>query len=436
MKSLQYLLYFYCVFFLYSCGKPIGTSLLVSSTVDCNIEDCTNPDDLNNVTGALDIQPDSSLMSVNMETSDTVEITGTCKDLGRKKNRILVEVFAGEDDTAIPYIDNNISSDCQTINPAQIPQPGLDAASGKCFWVTKGTGLIEDQGLPSEKTFPQCHNGVFGFRVRLGKVLLNPGLANFKYLIRFKLRTQDGSISDSVFSTVSVDRGLTTPIINSATVVRQVPTDLNSAQLHRCNIKASPARFNFNIKYTLTRTYTDILSTNAGLQTRYAAIDTSAAPLVPPNVFDFDDTFNIIEGVTYNYTLTSTDTQFPYAPTSPTAASAVVSCTTDRPKINQFTPVAGTCFLHLDDTTISNPLGVYQWGYVIDNKTWIGLNGDTNSGFIDAAVTDPVGCGLNTTSCTVSGLAVGARHFFAVRARDTVNGVVGKWSSTVVECKP
>ncbi len=490
------------------CSLPIGNSLLVNEGSNCSIVGCTAAPVTGS--GALDIQAISKAVSVKIDETDSVEITGSCQDNGKKNNRILVEAFAAEDESAVPYFSNAISDYCYSstnpirsgldsvfINPkavvmglsqsttftvsggvapytytmvagagsinaggvysspasntsaiiqvsdgnGEVSRATISALGGisttvvtndnkKCFSVTKGIGRVEDAGLPNERTYPQCHNGQFGFRVRLGKVLLNPaaGQPNYKYHIRFKLRTQEGTIADSPWDTVNVDRILSAPLVDSVTFVPAT---------HKCTIKSSPARFNLGIFYTLNRTYTDILATGAGAVNVYAGANTSVTT-TGNSVFEWDD-INRVDGVTYNYTLTSTDLNFGYNPTLPVAAAAVVTCDSRRPSVIPTSlPTATTCYLGLDaggtSPTTPNPGVTYEWGYTfspVGNSSWIGSgnqDGKTNSGYVSAA------CG-NTTFCTENGLTTGTTYFFAVRARNLATGEIGKWSFPAA-CKP
>lgn len=401
----------------FGCAQPIGTTLLSNPKAPCADDtvsvDCAASSSTDS--SQLDIQPRSNTLALNVESSDTIEITGSCIDLNRKNNRILVEVFAGEDETTPPFISNAEGNNC--LDSTSATQSGLTSASGTCFWVTQGAGLIEDAGLPSQKNYPQCYNGQFGFRVRLGRILVNSnvGQPNLKYLIRMKLRTQDGTIADTAWSRVLVDRGLTTPLISSATY---------DATTFKCKIKSTPARFNFGILYTLTRTYTDILQTAVGTTNLYTGLNTSLIT-TGASVFDWDN-YGLAEGVTYNYTLTSTDNNYVYT-TAPSSASVAVSCETPVPTIAvPPQPSANTCYMSLGSA--ANPYWGsaatsinYEWAYST-TASWIGVGSNANSGYTLAT------CG-NTTACTQAGLAGATTYYFAVRAIGANGaGEKGKWS--------
>lgn len=417
------------MFLFIGCSKqPIGNSLLSSAkSGDLPDDSTTTSDD-----GELDIQPDNSAITVYVDNSDKVEITGNCKDLDRKKNRIIVEVFAGDDETFDPYISNSVSDLCQNVTN----DAGLFAPLAKCFWVTKGIGLIEDANLPTQRSFPQCHGGRFGFSVKLGKILV-PAIAgpNTKYTVRFKLRTLDGILSDSTYSRVSVARELNTPVIDSATYSVAATT-------LQCNVKTSPARFNFGVLHALTRTITDAAGTVGPPLTIYSNISTILIA-DGSSVFSWNDTPNgttniILQGATYNYTLTSTETNFSYilTPPTPTAASNPLTCKnslgqgfTDTLRLSPTppAPLAGTCYMQLLSRANPNWPGAvaYEWAYNTTSN-WVGADSSAQGAGI------PATCG-NVTACTQAGLAAGTTYYFAVR--ETSGGFVSKWSD-VFSCRP
>lgn len=436
MKLKHFFALFIAMFLHFGCSKqPIGNSLLTSASSRDLIDGSTSTDD----DGELDIQPDSTAMTVSVDDADKVEITGNCKDKDRKKNRIIVEVFAGDDETQDPYISNSASDMCQNV----VNDAGLFAPLTKCFWVTKGIGLIEDANLPTQRSFPQCHGGRFGFSVKLGKILV-PSIAgpNTKYTVRFKLRTLDGILADSTYSRVSVARELSTPVIDSVMV--------DQSQFS-CTVSTSPARFNWYILYKLTRTHTDVTGTSVespifdnystfGINSndsvfswkddRYSHIAPPVLPsppvLPPPVAFA---PLGIIAGVKYNYKLTATDMNYSYA-TSQDTTSSTVSCETSAPTIfiNGALNVAGSCPMAM----IGNMnIGLAtQWARST-TPNWTGPNSDKNDGsYID--MTGSCG-GFGASVCTMSGLPNNVTQYIAVR--EIGFGQIGKWSA-IVQCKP
>lgn len=436
MKSNHLFFIFIIILSLFGCQQPIGKSLLSSSSSN-TIEDVTStPDD-----GTLDIQPDNSSLTVNIDDSNKVEVTGTCKDLDRKNNRILVEVFAGENETTLnPYISNSFSDACITADSG-VPVAALPG--GRCFWVTKGVGLIEEAGLPTEKSFPQCHNGRFGFSVKLGAVLVNPtlGQPNLKYTIRFKLRTLEGLLADTPFSKVTVNRNLSTPLITAASLV----TTANMA----CNVTTNSARFNQNILYRLERSNTDITNTTT-VYTLYNA-ETTLGITSGDSVSEWrDDNFTathtpavvpgVISGMTYSYTLTATENNFVYGVLpligpAPALLSTAVNCVTPQPVVIFNPPAtANTCAVSMQGNPTTNPgiatgTTLVEWGYST-SPNWIGVNADANVGFT-AGTCNPL---FLPYACTQAGLLANTNYFFAVRERNVLDNALGKWSPVTL-CK-
>ncbi len=279
------------IFLSYGCSQPVGSSLLTNGSSNSEEDDSTT--DSGATDGPLEISSENTELVLNVEESDKIEVTGKCVDLDRRKNRIIVEVFAGEDENATPYISNAISDLCQTAEAGLLP-------GETCFWVTKGIGIVE--GPPVSRSFPQCHDGAFGFAVKLGKVLVS-GATNLKYTIRFKLRTLDGILSDSQWGRVSVTRTLVPPSLDKITA-----NDFGSS----CLIEGSPARFNQEISYMLTKT-----GAGNGAVVPMGNVYPSRliSSLLTPNssVYSWEDKAGIIAGATFTYSLDSRH-ETPYLP--------------------------------------------------------------------------------------------------------------------------
>ncbi|MFZ3229229.1 MAG: hypothetical protein WA160_03405 [Pseudobdellovibrio sp.] len=398
---------------MWGCSAKIGNSLLIDSTLCTTTSALTDSGCTASSTtqqGVLEIQANSATMTVNMEKSDTVEITGTCHDLGRKNNRILVEAFAGDLNEAVdPYVSNGISSKCLNTSSGV-------ATTEKCFSVTKGIGRIEDIGLPDQKDFPQCHNGQFGFSVRLGKILTDATLG-VNYLIRFKLRTEEGSLSDTIWSRVSVVRKLTTPIIDSTTA---------TPLAFQCNLKTSLARFNQNITYTLQRTFNQL----SGAPSVAIAIPGFGATSASIGNYDYYDT-GLVDGVTYNYSLVATESQYAgLYPVAQTSASTPISCPITKPVVGlSSAPTANTCPIGV---SFFSPVAtgiIYEIGaFAGTGWTGVGFNG-ANAG--------PVGCttgSIQTANCKIAGLISGVEYSISVRAIGP-SGEIGLWANEF-KCRP
>ncbi len=423
MKSLVFLGFLFL--FLSGCGGSIASSLLTDSTSTCDpIKNptCSEADDTVSST-AVEITASSLNLTANIDKSDTVEISGTCKDQGRRKNRILVEVFAGDlNESVEPYISNDRSSVCTNAAGSGLTSSGIPFGTN-CFWITKGLGLVEDSGLPSQRDYPQCHNGQFGFSVRLGKVLTDASLG-LNYLVRIKLRTEDNGISESTYNRVVVARQVSAPSIDSRTVD---PT------LFKCNLKNSVARFNQNISYVLSRSY-KIIST--GAQSIPTSIAGYPSTSISALAYDFDD-FQLVDGLTYSYSLTGTDTQYSYAPSpAPVGISNTMQCPMSNPVLVQFrAPTANRCSFNVQYSNASTNVK-YQIAYGPPN--WSGTPGVGANNPPVPRNCDP-GTSFNggTYYCDVSGLSAGTKYNFSIRAYKDTNGnnfpdateEVGYWSN-------
>lgn len=451
MKLILILVFTLPVFFLFSaCTQPIAnTTLLVSGSNSSSDTTSTTPTE---ESGQLEIRADVPDMSAPVEDTEKVEISGSCNDLNRKKNRIIVEVFSGENENDTPYISNAISDYCQqsTVLSGN-PSTGNGTVIGdKCFWVTNGIGIVEDPNIPTvQKSFPQCHNGRFGFAIRLGGVLTTPAPSGSRYLVRFKLRSLEGQISESTWNYVNITRRLSTPAIDS------IVADSNQ---YFCSLQMSPARFNQNILYSLTRTQTGantVASVPIFTNLSSAIITSGASAYSYSN--DSTTATKIISGATYTYTLSSLENTvysggFVYAP-SLTATSSPLTCTMPNPAIEQpFAPTnvpigsggtGATCYLRFSSSRLVNPgilngtVGV-RWGY----STQAGWTSPTSNNDIVPSPSVAVSNACTNSVCTsteaLDGLAANVTYYFAAQEIDlTIAGgpLRGKWSNEIA-CKP
>jgi hypothetical protein len=461
VKLVQKPLYFIFAFLFFAgCNnQPLTSTLLVSS--QSSSSDLTLPVSGGDDDGQLDIRADNQDVSAMVEDTDKIEISGSCNDLNRKKNRIIVEVFSGENENDTPYISNAISDFCQQTTAAGTGNG--TAVGSECFWVTKGVGIIEDANIPlSRKSYPQCHNGRFSFAVRLGGVLQNPAPNGSRYVVRFKIRTLEGQIAESIWSRVYVTRKLTVPSID------QIEENDN---LYFCSLSMSPARFNPNILYTLTRAQQGA-STIPPLPI-FTLLNSSVTTSGNSTYSYSDDTTratNIISGVTYTYTLTSTEATtyapgFSYSPAL-TQTSDPKTCTVAKPVIEQpyaptnvtigsvpgctrpNCPTGPTCYLRFSSLRLVNP-GInngkvaVRWAYSTSTG-WTGVNSDYN-GAIPGA--NGSGAQIFQSTCGSNGacianaldgdnLGANTSYYFAAQEVDVNNpGLRGKWSNEI-ECKP
>lgn len=193
-------------FFLTGCPVK-NESLLLSPKKTCADTD-TCPQIQTSVPGSISIQSDADTYQMNVEQSDMIEIAGRCSDLGIKRNRIYVQAFEGEDTSVNPYLDNTVSIQCVS---SSVPANN----GSRCLFLTEGKGIID-----GTNEYPQCFNGRFSFSVKLGKILRTDpnGPANNEatnaiknYLVRFKIRTEDGAPTESQWSQAIVKRSISKP---------------------------------------------------------------------------------------------------------------------------------------------------------------------------------------------------------------------------------
>lgn len=405
---------------LFGCSMPVAESLLTNGSTKCDVTtniSCLATDPV--TTSALVITPESLNVTANVDKGDTVEITGTCTDQGRRKNRILVEVFAGDLNEAVnPYISTDEGSKCFDSTGAPLTSAGI-ATGANCFWVTKGIGLTEDASGPAPRTYPQCHNGQFGFSVRLGKILQDTGLG-LNYLVRVKLRTEEGGITESPLVRVVVSRKLTPPSVDTA---------IADPLAFKCTLKNSIARFNQNISYVLSKSFTIFGTTMQSAPTPVTGYN----PLTSANAsaFDFDD-LNLVDGVTYSYSLTGTDLNFAYAPTAPTAISNTLTCKMSNPILQPAGQTATTCALTLKYANF----GSVKYQVASGGPNWTG-GGLTPSNPPPIVRTCAGAFNAAPYTCTITGLTPSSTFVFATRAYNDTNGnnnpdvgeEVGYWSN-------
>ena len=144
MKQLHVIAFILAVFLLSACSQTLTTgSLLVSSGSGTSSDNTSGDGDgeIIDPNASPELTVVNSNLSANLEDTDKVEISGTCNDLNRKKNRILVEVFGGENLTDNPYISNAISDRCLAANG--VVTGNGTAVGDNCIWVSKGAGLVE-----------------------------------------------------------------------------------------------------------------------------------------------------------------------------------------------------------------------------------------------------------------------------------------------------
>jgi len=304
------------MFVFHGCTGAVNNSTLLSEFKPCT-ENCSSstPDAIQ---GELSILPDEGEIYSSPEGSDLVEITGACKDLGRKSNRILVQVYEGEDDSVSPIIDNSIGIVCQdNISTTSLASNG--GAAKTCMLISQGIGLA-DAGQ-STSQFPQCFNGRFSFQLRMGRIIRRDTTANdktdanprVKYLVKLKLRTTEGITADSGTSTLVVTRALQTP---SFSVTKNKEND-------RCEINFNPSKFR-DSRYTLYSTWTGPSYAASGSMTNIISgtVYVDRSPTFPglgngttiEKFYHFgeplDSSIGLMPGVNYTYRMETADYSF------------------------------------------------------------------------------------------------------------------------------
>lgn len=302
------------------CTNSMKSSLLQSSQ-SCKDNNCVASGTTGTISGELAITPDPELGEIyaSPEGSDLVEVTGRCTDLGRKANRILVQVYEGEDDARTPIVDNSIDVNCQdNISTSSLVSSG--GVGKTCLLISKGIGLA-DAGQ-SVSQFPQCFNGRFSFQLRMGRTIRKDTYINDKsdttnpkvrYLVKMKLRTTDSITSDSPSVTILVNRSLPVPVV----------TPVPSRDNNRCEINLNPSKFR-DIRYTLYTTWTGPSWAASGSLTNTVSgsIYVDRQPTFPPlgngttieKFYHFGEPINssigLMPGVTYTYRIQSADYSF------------------------------------------------------------------------------------------------------------------------------
>lgn len=300
----------------HGCTAVENTTLL-SEAKPCK-ENCTTATP-GIIAGELSILPDEGEIYSSPEGSDLVEITGSCKDLGRKSNRILVQVYEGEDDSVSPIIDNSIGITCQD----NISTSSLMSTAGvgkTCLLISQGIGMADTGNTTAQ--FPQCFNGRFGFKLRMGRIIRRDTAANnkddttnprTKYLIKLKLRTTEGITADSGATTMVVTRALQTPTFS---VKKDKVND-------RCEINFNPSKFR-DVRYTLFTTWTGPgyaasgSLTNSISGTVYADRQPTFPPLDDGTTIEkfyhfgepIDASIGLMPGINYTYRMQSGDYSF------------------------------------------------------------------------------------------------------------------------------
>jgi hypothetical protein len=405
------------VFLIFAC-TPNQQKSLLSDGSGC-VENCSAAL-ATEIAGDLLVDVGSVQSVWNIEQGDLFEISGICKDLGRKNNRILVEGFHVEDDQSVtPYINNTISSNCQ------LNLLGLTTAQ-QCFFVSQGNGLVD-----SGQMYPQCINGRFSFQVRLGNIS-KIGAVTKSYFFRTKIRTTDGITADSSWSEKTVKRELSAPNFS-------IKSDLSTV---KCEIKTDGFKFKHapynvdnipDITYMIKRESFGYTAAGAANNTpivnrlgAFTPFNDLSGIAIGDAVANFGDdgraSYLVLPvlladpppqpGVKYNYYLQAR------AGVDDGILSPSVTCNMPAPEISG--SLTGTnCSLTI--TRGKSLAFTYEWAY--------GTTGDWTASQSSGLA---LGCSLSpNTPCNFNMIALPAgRYFAAVRTAD-ITGRYGKWSSEI-----
>lgn len=434
------------MFVLYSCTAAVNSKSLLSENTPCT-ENCSTSTP-GTISGDLMILPDEGEIFASPEGSDLVEITGACKDLGRKANRILVQVFEGEDDSVAPIIDNSIGVTCQS----NISTSSLAASPDPCIYVSQGIGLADTGNTISQ--FPQCFNGRFSFQIRLGRIIRRNATLNdqvedtnpkVRYLVKMKLRTTDGVTADSAASMMTVNRALQTPIFSVT------PNRDND----RCEINFNPSKFR-DVRYSLYTTWTGATWAASGTFTNTVSgpVYVDKAPTFPPlgdgttveKFYHFGQPLGpligLMPGVKYSYRMQSTDYSYTTDYTAVFGAgrnelspmSGEVSCTMTpayvgkRTLNNAGTGTPNSCILELAGF---NTRGYsIEWRVSDTSPTWMLTNPE--SGFLVSFGADTYTNCRGLSTCVVHGDRDPAVFAGSASATTYIDGVPKPFKPNVV----
>ncbi len=421
MKSKYILPVFFGFLFFQSCNPQETKSLL--TTFQICTDNCTTAEQTK-IEGELSIDPENSQMSFNVDKGNLVEISGTCKDLGRKNNRIIVNAFEVEDDeSGLPYVDNTISPNCQT------NVLGMTTAQ-QCVFVTHGKSLTE-----SGQVYPQCINGRFSFMVRVGNVSKVSTVVK-NYLVRMKLRTTDGLTSESGWARTAIKREVSVPNFTLTTD----PTNL------RCEVKTEGFKFKhspFNtdnipdITYMVKRDGSGYTAAGAVLTQAkanrfsafqsYSDLSRSDSGDSVANFYDDGQTTHLVlgvfpvgppqPGVKYNYYVQAR------AGVDDSAESSAKVCELPAPFLGAVTTSPTVCSVTLSSG--ANSAFQYFWNYSTSPNWTVPAQ---------AGGTPAPGCGTGPNDCNFTMPATPGTYHVAVRTYDIATGTYGKWSNEV-QCK-
>jgi hypothetical protein len=385
-KSIFFASFVYLLF-IFSCTPQAQKSLLTNGSTCINDGTCVE-NTATDIQGEPSILEDFAETTMNVEKSDLIEVTGTCNDLGRRDNRILVKVYSTEDESTAPYIDNSVSTNCQSNTLGLL-------TTQQCFFVTTGNGL-SDASTGTSTVYPQCINGHYGFKVRLGSVSRVATILQ-KYIVRMQLITLTPSGQSALVKT-AINRDLTAP-----TFSMKMDRDLNT-----CTVKIEADKFK-----TATSALENVPIVTYAIKRQDVGYDTNGAqnpaviPVTPPDrlsgFFPFDisridagdSIANFVDGSIFAYSVLNPTVPLALQPgvkyiysiqaqagADLSPISATKTCEVPTPTIGTIVSGSGTCTYTLV-TGISSYFP-YEWKYGTSAAQALGPGGITYGGCTSA----------------------------------------------------
>jgi len=460
--------------FLFGCSNQLTSSLLTDYK-GCFGTNCSSS--ASGTVGEISLDPDEKTMSVPAEVSDLVEVSGSCQDLNIRNNRILVQVFDSDNISGVPYIDNSRDVYCDdAVNTAEFRSvvSGGVTTKQQCFFVSNGVGLVDNTGL-----YPQCYNGRFAFKVRVGRVVRkDPFIADTSesnpivpYTLRMKIRTIENVSNDSNWIVLPIARYISSPKVEATAPTNTMRVELKIKPAKQRDIRytigyswsgpsyvlsapGSPAAFTNSSSGTVViggTPYTVSSGIVSGVIDRRpdfpiksdgTSIDNFYIKSPDGNQFNgpFAGISGLMPGLTYNYEVSAADFQYNYTVYPgpgliERGTSTTVTVKIPPPLFSSYTVNPGgknTCQFTLGGVNTNGYR--LEWRYAT-SPNW--MQTDPNSGNL---VTSPFCNSGSLSTCDIvftdGGYSAGNTYYFA--ARQYIDGnnnnqwdpgeIVGEWS--------
>lgn len=400
LKSfLSHILFF---LLLAGCTPPVQNTLLTDGS-ECTSSDCSF-DSLTKPSGTLQIQIQES-SKLDVGTSNLLEVSGSCSDMGQVNNQILAQVYHNSEDlTVSPYIDNSISTRCIT-NASGLP------TTDTCFFVSQGPGALADTPSGVTTEFPRCINGRFSFQVKLGNVTVVSGEQK-KYYVRAKLRVSGSESNETNWVGQTVTRGVGSPMI--------AVNNTSGGTVNKVYLQ--PFKYKSGFEYAIRR---EVSGYGASGTSYSSSADITVyapfAPYEPPypaiglssSVIDYSDNL-LISGVTFNYY-----SKARIGGIENNVRDQVTTVTTPMPSIS------GTINETTNDCSFTvsfTPSGTPEWAYE-STAGWSSSNSNATSTAFEG--------GPLTATLNISDVPVNQPRYVAVRfwRFDGSQNIHGPWSN-------